>query len=205
MTDLLPPHPLWQRAREKLAPTPAMQVAQNWLTSEAWGLLMLGGVGRGKSQAAAWLHLRLREEAIRVAQAPGVYERPGDVLWLRARVLQQLPWHEREKVLGRCAPAYGLVVDELGAEDTNTIQTLSDLLEDRGDQCRHTVITTNLDRASFGERYGDRLVDRLRAGGLNQRGLARWAVEISGESLRGLSPEEIEQIVARETRGAPCR
>lgn len=196
MTDLSPPTKLWQRAQDELAPTHAMQIARGWLATDAWGLLMLGNVGRGKSQAATWLHTRMRHEALREAQAPGVYQRAGEVLWLRAPLLARLDYRERAGVLNRCARAYGLVVDELGGEAGQQGEALSDMLEERGDAERRTVITTNLERAAFGERYGDRLVDRLRAGGRDEHGGARWAVEIGGESLRGLSTEEIERLTA---------
>ncbi|MCB9718386.1 MAG: hypothetical protein H6712_31340 [Myxococcales bacterium] len=175
-----------------------MQVARGWLASEAWGLLMLGNVGRGKSQAAAWLYVWMRQEALREAQAPGVYRRAGDVLWLRAPLLARLDYRERADVLSRCARAYGLVVDELGGEADQQGEALSDMLEERGDAERRTVITTNLERAMFGDRYGDRLADRLRAGGRDEHGGARWVVEIGGESLRGLSSEEIERLTAAE-------
>ena len=47
-------------------------VAVAWLGSEAWGLLLLGEPGRGKSQAAAWLWCRLREEDVARASAQGL-------------------------------------------------------------------------------------------------------------------------------------
>lgn len=201
MTDLSPPTPLLERARSELAPTHAVQVARAWLASDAWGLLLLGNVGRGKSQAAAWLYWRLRQEAFGVAQAPGVYQRVRDVLWLRGPVLARMNYHERAQILTRCVNAYGLVVDELGSEPGAQLEPLSDMLEERGDHRRRTVITTNLERVGFSDRYGDRLVDRLREGGRDERGGARWAVEIGGESLRGLSSEEIERSCERARPG----
>lgn len=182
--DLSPPTPLWARAsNEALQPTHALQVAADWLGSDAWGLLMLGGVGRGKSQAAAWLWLRLRH--LDLLDADAAHRSRRGVLWLRARALQNLSWDERAATLRRCSSAYGLVVDELGGEDERTSQALGDVLEARGDEQRRTVMTSNLDGKGFIGRYGDRLVSRLRSGGVTSSGGVQWAVTVQGVDLRG--------------------
>lgn len=183
MTDLAPPTPLWQRAQDGLRETHAMQVARAWLASDAWALLLLGGVGRGKSQAAAWLWLRLRHRDLLDADEHRRQRR--GVLWLRARALQRLEWSERAKMLQRAARSFGLVVDELGGEDERTSEALSDVLEQRGDSQDRTVLTTNLEPADFARRYGDRLISRLRAGGVTAKGTARWAQVVRGDDLRG--------------------
>jgi hypothetical protein len=98
------------------------------------------------------------------------------------------------------------VVDELGGEDQRTGEALSDLIEQRGDEQRRTVITTNLeprrarddDSPGFLERYGDRLVSRLRAGGVTGKGGARWAVKIGGSDLRGADLPAIDEVPAPE-------
>lgn len=197
--DLTPPTPLWARANTgALQDNHAMQVAREWLASEAWGLLLLGAVGRGKSQAAAWLWLQLRH--LDLLDADALHRPRRGVLWLRARVLQRLDWPTRAQVLQRCAGAYGLVVDEMGGEDEKTGEALGDLIEQRGDEQRRTVLTTNLapswtDRQDgqgqvvkvpgFAQRYGDRLTSRLRSGGITDKGSARWAVAVKGADLRG--------------------
>jgi hypothetical protein len=195
--DLTPPTPLWARADQgALLDTHAMQVARAWLASDAWGVLLLGGVGRGKSMAAAWLWLRLRH--LDLLDADAAHRSRRGVLWLRARALQNLSWDERATVLRRCGSAYGLVVDELGGEDERTGQALGDVLEARGDSLRRTVMTTNLDGKGFLDRYGDRLVSRLRSGGVSSRGGAQWAVAVQGADLRGSDlpqsdPDTIEE------------
>jgi hypothetical protein len=198
--NLTPPTPLWERVQQPLLDTHAMTTARAWLASDAWGLLMLGGVGRGKSLAAAWLWLRLR--GLDLAEADALHRQRRGVLWLRARVLQNLEWNERADVLRRCAVAFGLVVDELGGEDQRTGEALSDLIEQRGDEQRRTVITTNLEPARFLERYGDRLVSRLRAGGITSKGGARWAVSVQGADLRGAEVPQAEPDTIEEGRPA---
>jgi hypothetical protein len=183
MTSLYPPEPL--TAIEALRDTEAFLVAKKWADSGAWGLLLLGAVGRGKSVAAAWLWCWMRERAFKAAQGPGRFDRPRAVLWLRARALQRMTWQERASTLGRCAGAYGLVVDEMGGEDMKTGEALVDVLEERGDSNALTVMTTNLDGTQFPARYGDRLPSRLRSGGVD-KGKARWAKTVGGPDLRGL-------------------
>lgn len=184
---LTPPTPLWSRAQQPLEDTHAMLTAKAWLDSDAWGLLMLGGVGRGKSQAAAWLWHRLERQEYR--HACDTYRGRRDVLWLRARLLQRLDWGERARIIERCSNAVALVMDELGGEDEKTSEAVSDIVEQRGDEKRRTVLTTNLSGAEFLKRYGDRITSRLRSGGVEPtqdgQGRARWAVLVQGSDLRG--------------------
>lgn len=195
--DLSPPTPLWARARsEALQDTHAMAIAREWVASDAWALLLLGAVGRGKSQAAAWLWLRLRH--LDLLDADHHHRLRRGVLWLRARVLQRLDWQTRAATLSRCAGAYGLVVDELGGEDEKTSEALSDILEQRGDEGRRTVLTSNLEPAAFAARYGDRLISRLRAGGITDKGSARWAAVVRGGDLRGSDVEPVPEDEQRD-------
>lgn len=188
--DLSPPHPLWERARAGvLQDTHAMVVAREWISSDAWAVLLLGAVGRGKSQAAAWLWHRLRH--LDLLEADERHRGRRGVLWLRARVLQRLDWQTRAATISRCSSAFGLVVDELGGEDEKTSEALSDLIEQRGDEQRRTALTSNLEPAAFAQRYGDRLTSRLRAGGITDKGSARWAVVVRGGDLRGSDVEPV--------------
>lgn len=197
--SLFPPTPLSTRARSPgvLNDTDAMKISRSWLVSDAWGLLMLGAVGRGKSQAAAWLWHKLSEQDM--AEAIDRSAPTRGVPWLRARVLQRLRWDERADVLRACAGAYGVVVDEMGAENAYTAHAISDLIEERGDRGDRTIMTTNLDPKGFLDRYGDRLTSRLRSGGVDN-GHARWAKVVRGDDLRGL---DIPQRASTDPDEAP--
>jgi len=110
-------------------------------------LLVMGDVGTGKSTAAAWTVACTQDNA----------------LWLSARVVDDL---ERWKPVSSLAYTVGLlVVDDLGTErETESgwgTETLGNLLVDRIDSCKRTIITTNLSPAAMMKRYGDRLRSRL--------------------------------------------
>jgi len=191
-----PPHELWQLARGDPGPiidTPPVLFMREWIKAgpKAWALVMLGDTGVGKSVAAALAWLLLRDEDRAVAQAPGVYADLRGVSWVRARTLQRLSYNARSDALQRFAAAHGLIVDELGSEDERTRQALQEVIEERGDAKRRTVITSNLSADEFREAYGDRLLDRLRGAGLNSAGKARWVRVFYGESLRGKPPPSV--------------
>lgn len=190
---LFPPHDLWQVARGDFGPpreTPAVVLVREWMKAgepkrRPWALVMLGDTGVGKSVAAALAWLLLREEDRAIAQAPGVFDDLRGVAWIRARTLHRMSFDQRDEVLNRCAAAHGLVVDELGSENTNTREAILEVLEERGDARRRTVLTSNLTGEAFTAAYGDRLLDRIRAAGLTKSGKPRWTRVFHGESLRG--------------------
>lgn len=145
-------------------------------------ILVLGGpVGVGKTTAASWL----------IAQGPprrySFGAKPDDA-WpadLHPRfvsapefALVDLYDRERMNALLCCSV---LVLDDLGMEvmgDSGIVQGKLDLLFDaRYRRLVWTVITTNLTPDAFRQRYGDRIVDRIREAG--------EFVGMPGESLRG--------------------
>jgi len=203
---LMPPRKLQRRIElGLLMHSHARKVATEWWTDpQAWGLVMYSPVGNGKSQAMAELY----EAAYAARPSPS-----HRVLWLRARLLEQLDWIDRAAVIARCKAAWMLLIDELptaaeierGRVKRDTVATLGDIFEDRGDAGRCTVATSNSSRADFGSLWGDRLISRLREGGLDA-GRVRWLVEIQGDDLRGvveplpeeqpeeLPPENLERL-----------
>lgn len=160
-------------ATNRLDPTTAVQRITAWSREDgpASVLVILGGVGTGKTFAAlAWLaHVRaeyvLEAELVRLSRAAFGPD--------RARFVQLLE-------------AHALVVDEVGIEpnDTHARVAMMALVDAR--KALRTVIVGNLTPAQFTERRTDaRIRSRLRAYG--------ELVVASGPSLRrdlGLFPLE---------------
>lgn len=111
---------------------------------DAYALVLIAPPGRGKSWAATW----------------AVAEFPGASVWLPAadcRVGQS--WDERR---GRAMKAPLLVIDDLGGEAGGEwgAREMASMMEVRYDQCRKTIVTTNLMPAEIGKRYSERLTSR---------------------------------------------
>jgi DNA replication protein DnaC len=126
----------------------AMSGAQAWLEyPDCKVLLLLGGIGAGKTTAAAWI----------------VAGELANAVWLPARSVDDL---ERWKAVSHPAQtAQLLVIDDLGTERDSESgwgrETLGNLLTDRIDRAQRTVVTTNLSGAELVKRYGERLRSRL--------------------------------------------
>lgn len=140
---------------QSIKPTRMLAAAQAWDTSPSWCLLLYGGVGCGKSVAAAWLAQRALMMLASVA-------------WLRAPQAALMGLYDAEaRARARQARnAALLVVDDLGAEFSSEAWRgwLEDILSARHTNGDRTVLTTNLDPAAFRARVGARLGDRIREG-----------------------------------------
>lgn len=126
----------------------AMHGAQAWLDyPDCKCLLIIGGVGAGKTTAAAWV----------------VAGELANAVWLPARTVDDLErWKE---VSHQAKTAQLLVIDDIGTERDSESgfgrDTLGSLWTDRLDRAQRTVVTTNLSGAELVKRYGDRLRSRL--------------------------------------------
>lgn len=136
-----------ERQEEAEQAEQAALMADRWIAAEQCILfVMYGGVGVGKSFAAAWT-------------VAGI----GNGLWLSARTVDNLEaWKE---IQHRAHTVPLLVVDDLGTERVSESQwgteQLASLLTGRIDAGLRTVVTTNLDGTAMTKRYGDRLRSRL--------------------------------------------
>lgn len=125
-----------------------MEDAEGYLSHpECRCFILFGGIGAGKSTAAAWIVAGEKDNA----------------LWLPARTVDDL---ERWKAVSHRAYSTGLlVIDDLGTERASesnwASDTLGSLWTDRLDRGMRTVVTTNLAPADLGKRYGQRLTSRL--------------------------------------------
>lgn len=141
--------------REAKLDHPALGEAARWDRDPVWSLLLIGNVGTGKSVAAGWL----AQQAI---------QRGASVVWLRApEVGTAAAFGEQATSLKERARRTSLlVIDDLGAEVDGAYFRcwLEDVLGFRHAHEQRTVLTTNLDRQTLGDRLGQRLLDRLREG-----------------------------------------
>lgn len=123
-------------------------------------VVLAGGVGVGKSCAAAW------------------WATQHGARWIGAPALARLAtWDAQVEQLGR---VQRLVIDDLGAEHLHEksgfIALFDEVINARYAGLRQTVITTNMTAEDFRGRYGARVVDRIR-----ERG---QFVTVGGASLR---------------------
>jgi hypothetical protein len=131
-------------------------------------LALLGGVGAGKTVAAAYL-LRKRLADAASAQRPsgGTHRDVG--MWVASSELASLStfteadraWFER---MQECAI---LVLDDFGTEDlhSHAVQRLERLIDVRYGNGRETVLTSNCNLDGFVKRVGERIADRFREAG----------------------------------------
>lgn len=147
--------------------TPALILAREWFATSLPWLVLMGGVGVGKSVAAAW--------CVRAA-----LEARQSALWVTAAELaMRAGGFDGQTYALRLKGVDMLVVDDVGTENlTDFAKSVRDeVLAHRHEEGLRTVITTNLGGKEFGVRMGARLADRIRS--------ACKAREFAGPSLRG--------------------
>lgn len=148
--------------------TRALSAVGQWREDERRTVIaLLGTVGTGKTTSAALAALR----ALQQRQSVVYVKEPTLLRWRK--------FIRHQDDLAAMLRADLLIVDELGtclpkdAEDAR--MSILEIVDDRLSVGR-TMLLGNLDRASFGQRYDARLVDRLAEVGL--------IVDVSGPSLR---------------------
>lgn len=167
--------------------TPAVVAMREWAKSAAPFLVLVGGVGSGKTTAAAL--------TLKLARKPAYfYDDAGSVvtswryvaargMWIEAvQLANTSPWKDGEgkEVWDRARAAHWLVIDDLGEERASSEvwrEHFQSLINHRY-QCSkdglRTVITSNLPPREFvrgsapqtSYRYGPRVADRLCESGL---------------------------------------
>lgn len=148
-------------------PTDALGVARRFLQDDhVVFLVLLGGVGTGKTAAAA-----------RALSEHTTGRRTSR--FLTADALSRLGGFSKADELEQVERCDFLVLDDLGAEYGDSkgwfVSLLSGLVSARYAAMKRTVITSNLDAEGL-RAYGERFVDRLREVGV--------VVEIAGQSMR---------------------
>lgn len=141
--------------------TLAVQAALAWQATEARGLMIRGGIGVGKSAAAAAIVARFIRNGRR------------SVSWMKPNDLVSAVLHSYDDK----APKLGtdlIVVDDLGRETkADFVEALCAFLDDHDTRF---ILTTNLQKDEFRTHYDPRLVDRLNE--------CAKAVSIKGDSMR---------------------
>lgn len=158
--------------RSEVSNTPAIQAVKRWRDSDGLrNLVLRGGVGVGKSYAAAWWladTARLRLDSF-PDQAP--FER-GRLAWMRPDQFVSGVLHTYDKTARR--PAFCFVLDDMGRETKPDFQEALSTALDGGE---HTmVITTNLTKEQMRQRYDARLIDRMNS--------QCFAFDVPGKSMR---------------------
>lgn len=148
------------------ASTPAYEGARKWWFGDKQlvpALVLSGGVGVGKTVAAAFICVEWAKRWNWNGGATGTLAEP--LVWLDGPRLVRLGNLETADALGDMAfSAKLLVVDDAGREASKVALTrLSDVLMNRLDNRRMTILSTNLTGENFRVRYGEALADRLRS------------------------------------------
>lgn len=162
----------------ELQQTEALRAVADWDRRRgAWCLLLIGGVGCGKSTAAASHFVEVGVRWLEIGASLSSRARP---IWARASEEAGRSAFGAEADVRRDAFRRSclLVLDDLGVEmSTNPwSQLVDDVMDYRYQHSGRTVITSNLDPNAFKARYGERISDRIR-----QDGMVR---QLSGRSMR---------------------
>lgn len=137
----------------------SMRAASDWMRDGTmWSLVLQGGNGCGKSSAAAWVAHQLLMRNFRPAWVDCVKQCEAPMYGVEAE-------HRRFV----CRTAQTLVLDDLGGGKRERVSEfwlawLDDVVGNRANERRKTIITTNRSADELKAWLGERLVDRLRAG-----------------------------------------
>lgn len=140
-------------------------------------LVLCGGMGTGKTIAAAWWLSHVRGRALTIHEAVRVYTR-----WKRSNYKPE----EAEEALERLARIDCLVIDELGQESDSDAEGAREVLhwivDRRQSARRRTLVLTNLSTSDLGDRFVRGVYDRRTADRLRSHGQVE---QVPGESMRG--------------------
>ena len=137
--------------------TKAVDAITDWSRANSWCLLLLGGVGSGKSTAAAEYAV---EFAVHCDAKP---------LWVRAVEASRMSafGEQAEARFSAWRRAALLIIDDLGTEMMTATwqQALDDVMDFRYQHALPTILPSNLTAEEFKARYGERISDRIRHDG----------------------------------------
>lgn len=161
-------------------PTEAMRMAQLWWGSDRKtfpALVMAGDVGVGKTVASAWCALEWAKGYPWNKLPTG--SNVALLVWMAGTAMRKLgEWgEEAQDLLAGAATAELTIIDDAGRDgDRRAHEALSDLVMERLDRSRATVLSSNMKGEQFRARYGLALADRLRSRAV--------VVSAKGDSMR---------------------
>ena len=153
--DIIPGQSFSQRDLMKLHLSTCKKWAEDYPDCAYRDIVLTGSTGLGKTFL---LH----------SMAEKLIEKDVNVLLISAyRMLEILrkSYFENDKGSSKLLDADVLMIDDLGSEplmQNVTVEQFFNLLNERQNRNLSTVISTNLDMASFRERYTERIASRLR-------------------------------------------
>lgn len=140
-------------------------------------LFLCGGMGTGKTIAAAWWLSHVRGRSVTIHDAVRLYNR-----WKRSNYKPE----EAEAALERLARIDCLHLDELGQESDADAESAREVLhwivDHRQSKRRRTLGTTNLSTTDLAGRFERGTYDKRTADRLADHG---WVIQVAGESMRG--------------------
>lgn len=132
-------------------------------------LVLSGGPGCGKTvAAAAWMVAYVRDRSLWAPSDFSPRITGIEPVWITAAKLARWQRYDDE-AMRKLLRTPRLVVDDLGGEYLDKAgfyaSLLDEIVNERQAEAKPTIMTTNLNAEAFKERYGARIVDRIREGG----------------------------------------
>ncbi len=146
-------------------PYGAYESAKKWWNGDRQlvpSLVLCGPVQSGKTVASAWVAMQWAGQW-GWNTGPGGGRQDDPLVWLDGRKLSRVGSFadQMADLMDNAARCSLLVVDDIGREGNRpAVEALSDVLKDRLDRNRHTILSTNLLPDKLGERYGDAMAER---------------------------------------------
>lgn len=187
---------------EPLRETVATRVVDLWAATDQSILVLLGGVGCGKTVAACSALLGHWKERRGYLRVPG--DLPPTKAWRSAMFVTLADLGSRSLWDGedrdfrqQVIRTPMLIMDECGTEHGDGASAITELIRDRLANHRRTILTSNMTPAKFIERYGQRVHDRIKGDGRIDN--------VHGPSLRGevyqpSSTSEVEPGAGKKDR-----
>ena len=169
----------------RLRATPATKAVDDWWADDLPSLLLLGGVGTGKTVAACAALAKNWRTWSTFMLEPG--DMPPQYAWRSGVFVDMADLAGRglfdsdgKLTLHRAREAALAILDDTGRERGDGAQALEDVFMARFAAGRKTIITANLSIENVKERLGARVIDRIQGNGR--------IVSTGAESLRGMGP-----------------